>query len=470
MSYSSSVPTITFGPTGPVAPTEAAILAGVQADMNAAFGGNLNQSLSTPQGQLASSTTAIIGDANDQFLYYVNQVDPAYASGRMQDAIGRIYFLTRNPAQPTVIQVTCAGSGAAIGIGALVQASDGNTYSCTQAGTLPIGGGSIILPFACTVTGPIACPAQTLTIFRAISGWDSAVTLTDGTIGNVVESRAAFEARRQQSVALNAQGSLASIRAAVLSVPGVLDVFATENTSSSPATIGGVTVNANSIYVAVSGGAAAAVAQAIWSKKNSGANYTGNTSSTVYDTRYSAPYPAYTVTWQTPAAVAIYFQAVMANNAAVPSNALALIQAAIISAFSGADGGARARIGGTLYASRFYAGIAALGAWAQIIDVQLGAGAAAVVTGSISGTTLTVTAVASGALAVGQVIYATGLAAGTIITALGTGTGGTGTYTVGISQSFSSGTITATTFANSVSLNINQVPTIAAAQISLSLV
>lgn len=51
-------------------------------------------------------------------------------------------------------------------------------------------------------------------------------------------------------------------------------------------------------------------------------------------------------------------------------------------------------------------------------------------TGSITGTTLTITAVTTGILAVGTLITGTGVTAGTKITALGTGTGGTGTYTV----------------------------------------
>lgn len=67
----------------------------------------------------------------------------------------------------------------------------------------------------------------------------------------------------------------------------------------------------------------------------------------------------------------------------------------------------------------------------------------AVVTGSISTTTLTVTAVSSGTLAVGQTISGTGVTAGTTITALGSGTGGTGTYTVSVSQTASSTTISA---------------------------
>lgn len=64
-------------------------------------------------------------------------------------------------------------------------------------------------------------------------------------------------------------------------------------------------------------------------------------------------------------------------------------------------------------------------------------------TGSISGTTLTITAVTSGTLIPGRVIAGTGVTSGTTITAYGTGTGGTGTYTVTPSQTVSSTTITA---------------------------
>lgn len=55
-------------------------------------------------------------------------------------------------------------------------------------------------------------------------------------------------------------------------------------------------------------------------------------------------------------------------------------------------------------------------------------------TGSISGTTLTITAVTAGVLAVGDIVNGAGVTANTKITALGTGTGGTGTYTVDTSQ------------------------------------
>ena len=75
---------------------------------------------------------------------------------------------------------------------------------------------------------------------------------------------------------------------------------------------------------------------------------------------------------------------------------------------------------------------------------------AAKVTGSITATTLTVTAVTSGTLYVGQTIQGTGVTALTIITALGTGSGGAGTYTVSTSQTVSSTTL--------YGLNFSQLP------------
>jgi hypothetical protein len=65
----------------------------------------------------------------------------------------------------------------------------------------------------------------------------------------------------------------------------------------------------------------------------------------------------------------------------------------------------------------------------------------AIVTGAISGTTLTVSAVTSGTLKIGQTIEGSGVTDGTIITAFGTGSGGAGTYTVSASQTVSSTTI-----------------------------
>ena len=64
--------------------------------------------------------------------------------------------------------------------------------------------------------------------------------------------------------------------------------------------------------------------------------------------------------------------------------------------------------------------------------------------GTIATTTLTVASCSSGTLHVSDSLSGTGIAAGTVITALGTGLGGKGTYTVNLSQTVPSTTITAT--------------------------
>jgi hypothetical protein len=63
-------------------------------------------------------------------------------------------------------------------------------------------------------------------------------------------------------------------------------------------------------------------------------------------------------------------------------------------------------------------------------------------TASIAGTTLTVTAATSGTLQVGQTLAGAGVVPGTFVTGLGTGTGGTGTYTVNRPQTVPSTQVT----------------------------
>ena len=73
----------------------------------------------------------------------------------------------------------------------------------------------------------------------------------------------------------------------------------------------------------------------------------------------------------------------------------------------------------------------------------------AVITGSVTGTVMTVTAMNSGdSLVLGQFVSGTGITAGSYITSFGTGAGGTGTYNLSASSS-ATGSITITASGNS---------------------
>ena len=89
---------------------------------------------------------------------------------------------------------------------------------------------------------------------------------------------------------------------------------------------------------------------------------------------------------------------------------------------------------------------------------RISAPATAVFTGSTSGTTLTVSSVSSGTLAVGQSLYGVNVLAETVITALGTGSGGAGTYTINRSQTVSAETMNSATvgaiFTGTIATNV----------------
>jgi len=371
---STNVPSITWTNGAPVLPAESDILAGVQADINAAFGGGVNPGLTTPQGQLAQTETAIIGDKNNQIAYIANQVNPAFASGIWQDAIGYIYFMTRIQASGTVVNATCVGAvGTVIPLGSIAQDTSGYLYASTAAATIP-SSGSVTVQFQNQTTGPIACPIGSLNkIYTAVAGWNTVSNPAVGALGNNVESRAAFELRRQASVAVNAVNSIQSIQAAVLAVPNVLQAVVVDNSTNSTVNYGSTSypLAAHSICVSVAGGTSSAIGTAIWNKKPPGCGYNGNTTVTVYDTTYATPIP-YTVTYLTPTSTPAYFTINIQNNPLLPSNIVQLVQNAVLASFNGQDGGTAVTINSTTYSGRYYANINAINSNVNVIEVYLG--------------------------------------------------------------------------------------------------
>ena len=373
-----NVPKIQFTPTGIVLPSEADILAGVQEDINAAFGGNVNPALETPQGQIASSTTAIIGDVNNNFAQFVNYVDPQHAEGVMQDAIAKIYFLDRKPAFPTTVSCNCVGlAGTIIPAGSKVIDSAKNIYICTNGGTIP-SGGSISLQFSNVNTGPIACNAHAVNkIYKAIPGWDTVDNPLSGVVGSKVESRSDFEIRRYNSVAINGQHSLQSIYGEVFNCDGVLDVYCAENCANIAATFGSTaySIDAHAIYVAVSGGIQQDIAKAILRKKSLGCGTMGSQSVTVYETSgFSPPYPSYTIKYHIPSTLQIKCAVTIVVNTFTPAGTDGLIRTAIVNAFIGADGSARERIGQKIYSSKYYAPVSNISELFSVNSILFGSG------------------------------------------------------------------------------------------------
>jgi len=454
-----NVPAITWVNGSPVLPEESAILAGVQTDIDVAFGGGVNPGLTTPQGQIAQSETAIIGEKNNEIAYIANQVNPAFASGIWQDAIGYIYFMTRIQAAGTVVDATCTGAvGVTIPAGSIAQDTNGYLYVSTSAVTIPASG-NISAQFQNLTTGAIACPIGALNrIYTAVAGWDTVYNSAAGSLGNDVESRAAFELRRQNSVAVNAVNSIQAIQAAVLAVPNVLQAVVVDNSTGSTITYGptSYSIPAHSVLVSVAGGTSSAVATAIWNKKPPGCGYAGNTTVTVYDTSYTVPI-AYSVTYLVPTSTVSVFNVEIQNNAFLPSNITTLVQNAVVSSFYGQDGGTAAQMGQTTYSGRYYANINAIASSVNVIEVYLAIQNSVLATAFVVGQYYQILSLGSTTQAQWNTIAGTSgvvYAVGSTFTAVAVGVG----------------TGTATQFALLINYGIDQLPTLAATNVTVTLV
>jgi hypothetical protein len=478
----------------PVVPSEQAVLAGRKADFTAAFGSGLNTSPTTPQGQVIASDAAIIGSAQSQIALVASMVDPDQAVGAWQDAIGAIYYQQRIAAAGSVKTVTCIGAvNTPIPAGSLIQDPSGYLWAAT--GQINIAAtGSAVGTFQCTTPGPIAWPGSTpCTIITQADGWDQAVSSSAAALGNYVESRAAFENRRRNSVAINSHGTCPTIYGNVLAIPNVLSAYVIDNPTSAAVNVGttNYSVAKNSILVSVYGGLASAIAQAIWLGKDGGCGYSGNTTYTVADTTYPVgSQPLYPITWLTATPTPTYFVVTLKNNTSLPPGITGLVQQAVLATFSGTDvaGSAPAGIALTISGSRYSPQINLISSAVNIESIDVGLqtslGGESVGTGNASTVTFGHTA-ANLAVVPGTVVITAGAVVATDDgdgNLTGTGvTAGTINYATGvlsITYSVAPANLLAITMAYSyctpsgsiITMGVDQMPTLVADSVVVVLV
>lgn len=360
-----AVPGVTITETGLLVPEIADVLAGRLTDLDTALGGGMGKSLTSPQGQIASAETEIIAEMQDKLLCLFNQMNPDFSTGRFQDGIGRIYFMDRIPGRGTLVTAQCSGAvGAVIPAGSM--AVDRQGYQYLSVNEEVIGPSGVVdVVFQNTVNGPVACGSNELTqIYRAVPGWDSVTNAAPGVQGNNVESRAAFETRRQQSVSRNAKNTDAAVMAAVLDVPGVVDAWVWSNRDSVTVVKGETAypVKPKSIFISVYGGANDAVAQAIFARAFPGVDYNGDVTVTVEQREgYEPPYPTYEVGWLRATPVRVYFTVNVEKSDTLPASAESDIRKVVMKTFNGEDGkNPRARIGSLISVGRYYSSVAGL--------------------------------------------------------------------------------------------------------------
>lgn len=376
-----NVPLPLFTDAGLVVPTEPELLAGVFEDWVAAFalaGKSLNTELTTPQGQMSQSQAYMLQQLNGALLSLIANVDPLTSSGRFQDALGNIYFITRQPATYATVQATVSGVvGQNLPIGSQVRSPDGALWASTSEVTFGSGGTASVEFRAVEAGAGPSAPINSLTIYQRRNGWEGVTNAAPSIPGRDAESRQAFEDRRADSVNIGGTGTAAAVFATVSNVIGVSDVYVYNNGSDAAITYGATAypIPAHSIAITVAGGDALQVANAIHSKLDAGCGLPDDpgvgtlVTQTIEDrVNYVPPYPAYQIRFVRPQAVTVYVRVEVANLATLPSTYVGDVQRAVSQAVTNGYATAgntitapRARIGGQIVGAQYLPPVQALG-------------------------------------------------------------------------------------------------------------
>lgn len=353
---------LTYSETGITAEETSVIRANIAQEWKNAFADptlpELDTNAETPAGQLIDGETALASEKDNELIFLSNQFNPKNAVGAWQDALGAIYFISRKIALPTY--VTCQAEGAygtVIPYGAIVQDTNGYTFMNTAPATINASGQATLI-VRCTEMGAVEVTSGSVNkIVTTVPGWDRVTNAAAGVTGRDVESQAAFESRRVQSVAKNAHGSVASVFGAIADINDVTALLILENTTNVDKTEKGVTIAGHSVYISVYGGADNEIAKAIYNKIDAGCGTNGNTMVSYNPVSDDATQPdmLYSYYIERPTAVSTGIVVTVADEQTTTlTNA---IKEAVVNNFNGNSGYRRVKMGDTLYASRFYADV-----------------------------------------------------------------------------------------------------------------
>ena len=339
----------------------------------------LNTDSSTAAGQLIDSITALVCEKDSELLYLANNFNPLKAQGIWQEALGKLYFLERKPAVPSIAMIKCGGSaGTFIKEGDMIKSRDPENLTrwvCKKGGAIT-SDGYIELPFECMEPGPVTAPARALShIITTRPGWSTAVNESPATPGREQESAADFEARRYASVAYNSRSSVQSAYSRLAALPGVIAVCIRHNRADTPLVIDGVEIKPHSVFACVLGGADSDIARALYCSVSAGCDYTGNRSIEVKDEFTRA---RDVVRFSRPNERSIEVKVTIRQVNDLAPNATELIQELVYNNFYGTKAAQaysvapvqRVIMGDILFASRFYAPLAAAG-FNSVIRVQV---------------------------------------------------------------------------------------------------
>jgi len=302
------------------------LLEELNAEVKTIFGDNFNVSPESPDGQV----NGVISESNANLWELAeeayNAFNPKASSGVTLSNLVQLNGITRFAATASRVELTISGdSGTSIIAGSFIGDVEETIIFSTDETVLIPSGGSVVVQATATVTGPRPALADTITeIITPVTGWDSVTNNDPAVLGTDLETDSNLRARRERSVARDAQAVIDAIFAEVKSVIGVTQLLVLENDTNTDPDVNGLP--AHSINAIVLGGQDQDIAKAIFLKKTLGATPFGNTAVVITDDQSIE----HTVSFSRPDVIDIYVIINLTTFANFPVNGQTLIKQAII--------------------------------------------------------------------------------------------------------------------------------------------
>lgn len=276
--------------TGFVAKTTADVVSDLETNELENIDPTLDLSPTEPLGQLNGAFAEQLAQLWELAAAVYASFDPNASEDVSLDNVCSITGTTRTAAKPST--VTCnmtLGASKTVPAGTVVNVLNQESIrfvlqedvTSTTAGVYPGA-------FASEQLGPIVANAGTLTVITTpVSGFTAVTNPTDAVLGNLADSDTVLRTRREQELTAAGASTLDSLRADLLELPGMQQVFVFENTSLYVDSNG---LPGKSFECIVFDGttpqvADADIAQTIWNGKPSGMQSYGTSAATATDSQ-----------------------------------------------------------------------------------------------------------------------------------------------------------------------------------------
>jgi len=266
--------TATISNAGISAPPLSEILVALQNEYQQIFGPDVYLGSDSQDGEFLGIIAQLINDSNATAINVYNGFSPHTAVGTGLSSAVKINGLTRRLSTYSTVDVDVTGTvGTTINNG-VVQDSNKNNWILPATATIGTDGSTTVTATAETPGVVQSLPGTVTYIITPTRGWQAVTNPNRAAPGVAVETDAELRQRQTNSVTYPAQGTLQSIIAAVIQIPGVGRSAVYENTSGSLDSNG---ISGHSVAIVIEGGAASKIGETIAAKKPPGTGLDGTT-------------------------------------------------------------------------------------------------------------------------------------------------------------------------------------------------